>query len=187
MNTQIGNLQTHARPYFFGKSGVICPFTLPSNGYWYISRPNFVFDAERSEQTISHTDLKHNFTIKALAKPGMFRRRPYLYVCVRCHHAFIVNERRGSVVAVDGNLNPHSEPMNSLYVRTFADGPCPKLWIMKRVERQTVAYSRRRSRRFGLLGAVAAFLGLFERTVYTGEKTMRIPLPAAILPADLLF
>ena len=71
--------------------------------------------------------LRHSFAIKLLTKSGLFHPQPYLYVCVRCRFTFVVNQSRGSVVAVNRDGKPLSEPENSTRIATFAEGPCPAL------------------------------------------------------------
>ncbi len=72
------------------------------------------------------TDMRHNFYIELLRKPsGLFKPQPYLYSCIRCKWAFLVNVRRGSLTAVDVDGVPLSQPENSKRVGTFAEGPCP--------------------------------------------------------------
>jgi len=71
--------------------------------------------------------MRHNFAIKALEKPGLFKPRPYLYYCIRCKWTFRVNDRRGSVVAVDNAGQPLPAGENAKRVATFAEGPCPTL------------------------------------------------------------
>ncbi len=70
-------------------------------------------------------EMRHNFAIKALEKPGFFKPRPYLYHCIRCKWTFRVNDRRGSVSAVDKSEHPLPSGENAKRIATFAEGPCP--------------------------------------------------------------
>jgi hypothetical protein len=70
-------------------------------------------------------ETRHSFAIEALPKPGRLKSRPYLYTCVRCKWRFRLNDRFGSIVTLDGNGQPLSEPENSERAATFASGPCP--------------------------------------------------------------
>ena len=72
-------------------------------------------------------EMRHNFAIKALEKPGLFKPRPYLYYCIRCKWTFRVNDRRGSVIAVDKAEQPVPAAENAKRIATFAEGPCPTL------------------------------------------------------------
>ena len=46
----------------------------------------------------------------------------HIYLSVRCQQIFLVNERRGSVVAINRDRNPLLEPEQSREIKTFADG-----------------------------------------------------------------
>ena len=71
--------------------------------------------------------LKHNFAIWLMGRrPGWFKPQRYMYRCLRCKWAFVVNdEGRGSLrVAIDtGGVLPHEEELRRLV--SFTDGPCP--------------------------------------------------------------
>ena len=71
--------------------------------------------------------LRHNFAIWVMGrKPGWFKPQRYMYRCLRCKWAFVVNDDyRGSVrIAADraGECTPEEEARR---LATFADGPCP--------------------------------------------------------------
>jgi hypothetical protein len=71
--------------------------------------------------------LRHNFAIWVMGRrPGWFKPQRYMYRCLRCKWAFVINdERRGSVrVAADsaGELTRAEEVRR---IATFTDGPCP--------------------------------------------------------------
>ncbi len=69
--------------------------------------------------------MRHTFAIRAFEKPGLFKPRPYLYYCIRCKWTFRVNDRRGSVIAVDKAEQPVPAAENAKRIATFAEGPCP--------------------------------------------------------------
>lgn len=69
--------------------------------------------------------LRHNFAIWVMGrKPGWFKAQRYLYRCLRCKWAFMVNDAHsGSVrTAGDEQLTP-SEDRHRL--DSFVAGPCP--------------------------------------------------------------
>src|SRR5260370_34114623 len=115
--------------------GIQMPLAVSPTGYRELDR----YPSARrnySAKPFSPEEMKHNFAIRALKKPGFFARRPYIYLCVRCQQVFLVNERRGSVVAIDRNRNPLPEPENSRQVKTFAEGPCPSFRFASKFPRQ---------------------------------------------------
>ena len=106
--------------------GMQMPLLLSPNGYREFPRMHNSVRPQSSGSAFSPEEMKHNFATRALEKPGFFARRPYIYLCVRCRQMFlVVDEHRGSIVAVDRNRNPLAEPENSRQVETFAEGPCP--------------------------------------------------------------
>jgi hypothetical protein len=71
--------------------------------------------------------LRHNFAIWVMGRrPGWLKPQRYMYRCLRCKWAFVINdERRGSIrVAADraGELTREEELRR---IATFTDGPCP--------------------------------------------------------------
>jgi hypothetical protein len=71
--------------------------------------------------------LRHNFAIWVMGRrPGWFKPQRYMYRCLRCKWAFVINdERRGSIrVAADkaGELTREEELRR---IAGFTDGPCP--------------------------------------------------------------
>lgn len=71
--------------------------------------------------------LRHNFAIWVMGrKPGWFKPQRYMYRCLRCKWAFMVNdEHSGSVrVAADtaGELSAAEEHRR---LASFVEGPCP--------------------------------------------------------------
>jgi hypothetical protein len=117
------------------KFGIQMPLAVSPVGYRELCRRYPSARRQYSEKPFSPEEMKHNFAIRALKKPGLFARRPYIYLCVRCQQIFLVNERRGSVVAIDRNQNPLPEPENSRQVKTFAGGPCPSFRFASKFHR----------------------------------------------------
>lgn len=107
------------------KIGMQMPLLVSPNGYRQFRRTQNSSRLQCPGSAFSPEEMKHNFATRALEKPGFFARRPYIYLCVRCRQMFLVNERRGSIVAIDRNRNPLAEPENSRQVETFSEGPCP--------------------------------------------------------------
>jgi hypothetical protein len=107
------------------KFGIQMPLPVSSAGYRQLNRLYPSAGREFPGQPFSPEEMTHNFAIRALKRRGFFARRPYIYLCVRCQQIFLVNEHRGSIVAIDRNRNPLPEPENSRQVKTFAEGPCP--------------------------------------------------------------
>jgi hypothetical protein len=106
------------------KVGMQVPLPISPNGYREFYRSDISATREYPRNVPSSEEMKHNFAIRALKKPGLFARRPYIYLCVRCRQIFLVNEHRGSIVAIDRDRNPLPEPEHSRRVETFAEGPC---------------------------------------------------------------
>ena len=78
-------------------------------------------------KVIANNVLRHNFAIWVMGRrPGWFKPQRYMYRCLRCKWAFMVNdEYRGSVrMAADktGELTREEELRR---IATFTDGPCP--------------------------------------------------------------
>src|SRR5260370_42469193 len=92
------------------KFGIQMPLAVSPLGYGELHRLYPSASREYSEKPFSPEEMKHDFAIRALKKPGFFARRPYIYLCVRCQQIFLVNEHRGSIVAIDRNRNPLPEP-----------------------------------------------------------------------------
>ena len=169
-----------------GKVG--CPF--PSPSLWNFSRqPRSVIPLRESKETARGFDAqeqRHNFTVKALEKPGIFKPRPYIYICVRCRYTFLVNQRRGSIVALDREAKPVPEPENSKRLATFAQGPCPAFRFRHRLpRRKTVELAKPKVKR-SLSGifALATFIGAGMRNPYLRGFDSRTTL--AIAPQDLM-
>jgi hypothetical protein len=77
--------------------------------------------------TIRNENLRHNFAIWVMGrKPGWFKPQRYMYRCLRCKGAFMVNDdHSGSVrLAADkaGEVTPAEERRR---LASFVSGPCP--------------------------------------------------------------
>jgi hypothetical protein len=164
------------------------PLPMPShpNCYGKPDRGFFVQNVEKSAPGFSAIDLRHRFVVRALETPRILRRRPYIYICLQCKYAFLVNERRDSIVALDRKAQPIPEPENSRRLATFGDGPCPRLKAAsKRIRREPVRLvkPKRRMSPSGILGLLATVCAKM-RYPYFSEKNIH-PL-VGISPQDLL-
>jgi hypothetical protein len=144
-------------------------------------------NGQSSARRSSVEDLRHNFVIRALQKPGIFRPRPYLYICVRCRYTFLVNERRGSIAALDRKGQTISEPENSRRSVTFAEGPCPafKTAIRPYTRRETVELRKPRRLSLSAIWGLVALIGIRMRYPAFVESNIH-PHPG-IVPQDMLF
>ena len=71
--------------------------------------------------------LRHNFAIWVMGKrPGFFKPQRYMYRCLRCKWAFMVNEdHRGDLrVARDDGIEVSAKEAQ-LRLASFESGPCP--------------------------------------------------------------
>jgi hypothetical protein len=75
---------------------------------------------------------RHDFWIQPLGKqPGLFRPQRYLYQCLRCSWAFMVNDAgRGIITALDSDSDQLHPEEALRRLRTFEQGPCPSLMAM---------------------------------------------------------
>ena len=71
--------------------------------------------------------LKHNFAIWVMGRrPGWFKPQRYLYRCLRCKWAFVLNdERSGSIRAAADKAEELTREEELHRISTFTDGPCP--------------------------------------------------------------
>jgi hypothetical protein len=176
-----------ATPMPIAKVGFPLPTPFISNANVFdSSNRDTAQNVQSSVRRFSVEDLRHNFAIKALQKPGLFKPRPYLYICVRCRYTFLVNRRRGSIEALDRERRLIPEPENSARLATFAEGPCTAFkTASRRMQRQTVELpKRRRVSPSGLLRLVA-LIGARARYPYFAES--HVDAPAGIVPQDMLF
>ena len=70
---------------------------------------------------------RHNFATWVLGKkPGFFRPQRYVYRCVRCKWAFVVNDDYRGQVRVAHENGAEIGPEEAQHrLATFHDGPCP--------------------------------------------------------------
>ena len=171
------------------KFGIHMPLAVSPVGYRELHRLYPSARREYFEKPFAPEEMKHNFVIRSLKKPGFFARRPYIYLCVRCQQIFLVNERRGSVVPIDRNRNPLPEPEHTKQVKTFADGPCPSFRFAAKFPRQRPAATtvKLSMLKLGLLRILASLSPEFKghKNIETASKRAQaIP---AINPQEFLF
>ena len=165
------------------------PLPVSSAGYHQLNRLYPSARREYSEKPFSPVEMKHNFAIRSLEKPGFFARRPCIYLCVRCQQIFLVNQRRGSVVAIDRNRNPLPEPEASRQVETFAEGPCPSFRFASKFprQRQPATTVKLSMLRLSLLRIVASFCPEFRGDKNINAASKRAQAIPAINPQEFLF
>ena len=172
------------------KFGVQMPLPVSSAGYQQLNRLYPSARRDYSEKPFSPVEMKHNFVIRSLKKPGFFARRPYIYLCVRCKQIFLINGRRGSIIAIDRNKNPLPEPENSRQVKTFAEGPCASFRFASKFprQRQPAATTVKLSMlKFGLLRILASFCPEFRGDKNINTASKRAQAIPAINPQEFLF
>ncbi len=76
---------------------------------------------------IKNENLRHNFAIWVMGrKPGWFKPQRYIYRCLRCKWAFMVNDdHRGSVRVAADEAGEISVAENKRRLASFVSGPCP--------------------------------------------------------------
>jgi hypothetical protein len=163
------------------KIGLAFPTPSSSFGGLY-SESDFDLSARNVESPalVPKPDLKHSFVIRAMKRRGIFKPRLRVYACLRCRYTFLVNERRGLIVAVDRKVQLISNPENSSRLATFHHGPCPALKSATHKIRVGVERPRPRS---GLLAFIAR-IGAKTRYPYFVESNLHPP--DGITPQDLL-
>jgi hypothetical protein len=164
------------------KIGFALPTPSPSFGGLYCES-DFDLSARNVESPaprVPKPDLKHSFVIRAMKRRGLFKPRLRVYACIRCRYTFLVNERRGVIVAVDRKVQPISNPANSSRIATFQHGPCPALKSATHKIRVGVERPRPQS---GLLAFIAR-IGAKTRYPYFVESNLHPP--DGITPQDLL-
>jgi hypothetical protein len=173
------------------KFGIQMPLVVSPAGYRELYRLYPSARRQYSESAFLPEEMKHNFAIRALKNPGFFARRPYIYSCVRCRQIFLVNERRGSIVAIDRNRNPLPEPENSRQVETFAEGPCPSFRFASKFRRSrhptTVKSSTSSMTKLRLLKALVSLSPGFRGRQSIEAASKRAQAMPAITPQELLF
>ena len=171
------------------KVGIQMPLAVSPVGYPKLHRLYPSARREYSEKAFSPEEMKHNFAIRALKKPSFFARRPYIYLCVRCQQIFLVNQRRGSIVAVDRNRNPLPEPENSRQVQAFVEGPCPSFRFAAKFPRtrQPATTAKPSTLKLSLLKILASLCPELSgpRNIETASK--RAQAMPEITPQEFLF
>lgn len=165
------------------------PLLVSPNGYREFDRTHNSVKPQSSGSAFSPEEMKHNFAIRALEKPGFFARRPYIYLCVRCRQMFLVNEHRGSIVAIDRNRNPLPEPENSRRVEAFAEGPCPSFKFALKLPRQRRSATTVKSStlKLSLLRILASLWPEFSGHPKIETASKRAQAMPAITPQEFLF
>jgi hypothetical protein len=107
---------------------------------------------------------------------------------VRCQQIFLVNEQRGSVVAIDRNQNPLPEPENSRQVATF-EGPCPSFRFASKFHRPrqpatTVKISLLKLSLLRILASLSPEFKGHKNIEIASKRAQAIP---AINPQEFLF
>lgn len=167
------------------KVGFPLPAPSSSNAYRQPNCDTTAGNIESSGRGFSTADLRHSFAIKALEKRGIFKPRPYVYICLRCRYTFLVNERRGSIVALDRKAQPIPEPENSRRLATFAQGPCPAFKAATRhARRDTVELLK--PKKLSPSGILALFARIGAKMRYPYFVENDVYPPAGIVPQDLL-
>jgi hypothetical protein len=75
--------------------------------------------------TFTPAEMRHNFAIWALNKDASAGRAAHLYYCIRCKHAFSVDDRSNAVTPLDSQGNPLQGSEAVKRLDTFSCGPCP--------------------------------------------------------------
>jgi hypothetical protein len=171
------------------KFGIQMPMRVSPNGYRELNRLYPSARREYSEKPFSPEEMAHNFAIRSLKRPSFFARRRYIYLCVRCRQIFLVNEHRGSIVAIDSNRNPLPEPENSRQVRTFAKGPCPSFKFAAKFRQppQPATTVKLSMLKLGLLRILASFCPEFRGPQNIATASKRSQAIPAITPQEFLF
>jgi hypothetical protein len=69
--------------------------------------------------------LRHNYAIWVMGRrPGWFKPQRYMYRCLRCKWAFMVNDDHSGSLRVAGDEHVSSEETRRR-LASFAEGPCP--------------------------------------------------------------
>jgi hypothetical protein len=171
------------------KIGMQMPLPISPIGYREFYGSDTSSRREYSGKVISPEEMKHNFAIRALKKPGFFARRLYIYLCVRCRQIFLVNENRGSIVAIDRDRNPLPEPENSRQVETFSEGPCPRFKFASKLppRRQPATTIKSGALKLGLLRILASLCPEFRGHESIAIASRRAQAMLAITPQEFLF
>jgi len=171
------------------KYGIQMPLPVSSPGYRQLNRLYPSARRDYSEKPFSPVEMKHNFAIRSLKKPAFFAPRRYIYLCVRCKQIFLVNGRRGSIVAIDRNKTPLPEPENSRQAKTFAEGPCPSFRLSAKYPRSrhpatTVRLSMFKLALLRILASLCPELKGPQNLQPASKRAQSVP---AIIPQEFLF
>jgi len=92
--------------------------------------------------------LKHNFAIWVMGRrPGWFKPQRYMYRCLRCKWAFVVNdEYRGSIRVAADKAGEITSAEAERRLATFEGGPCPSYQIVRGAQPANVIPMRRENR-----------------------------------------
>jgi hypothetical protein len=162
------------------KSNVAGGRSIP-NGRVPLRQLTLVNSGNRPEQTpressspaaspFSPAEMRHSFAIWALKRPGAFRRRPYVYHCLRCKWTFRVD---GSIIALDTNGNPLRGAEAARRAVTFALGPCPVFNYLTPYPRTTHSLPRLNILQGRLAALAAAMRSALKRSVLQGDRAPR--------------
>jgi hypothetical protein len=93
--------------------------------------------------------LRHNFAIWVMGRrPGFFKPQRYMYRCMRCKWAFVVNdEHSGSVRVAPDNQGELTPAETQRRLASFECGPCPGYQAaLEQTEESNVIPLRRENR-----------------------------------------
>jgi hypothetical protein len=69
--------------------------------------------------------LRHNYAIWVMGRrPGWFKPQRYMYRCLRCKWAFMVNDHHSGSVRVAGDTDINAAETQRR-LASFIEGPCP--------------------------------------------------------------
>ena len=91
---------------------------------------------------------KHNFAIWVMGRrPGWFKPQRYMYRCLRCKWAFIVNdEYSGSIRVAADKAHEITAAEAERRLATFQGGPCPGYRVVQESQPTNVVPMRRENR-----------------------------------------
>jgi len=77
-------------------------------------------------KVLANTPLRHNYAIWIMGrKPGWLKPQRYMYRCLRCKWAFIINDGGRGTIRVAADTAGLSREEELRRIATFTDGPCP--------------------------------------------------------------
>ncbi len=96
----------------------------------------------------SNDGLRHNFAIWVMGRrPGFFKPQRYMYRCLRCKWAFVVNdEYRGSIRCAADKAGEITAEEAQRRLATFECGPCPGYQVAEESLPANVIPMRRENR-----------------------------------------